>query len=139
MWTTKERVMTTLQNEPCTRTIVNHRRTYTKLENRLNPEGARVLTYKQLGIGDTPEVNASVGGMLNHVTVLLKTRLLPHITMLYTLHQVISSQVVLLEHHAVHVHLESHNACLPQVTLSSPVVSLLRLVILLKAFKLSLL
>ena len=77
--------------------------------------------------------------MLKHVAVLLKTNLLPHITLLYTLHQVISSQVVLLEHHAVHVHLKSHNARLPQITLSSPVVSLLRLMIHLKALKLSLL
>ena len=62
MWTTREMAMMVLQNEPHTRTTVNHKHTYTKLENRLSPKGAKAMTYKQLGTGDTPEINASVKG-----------------------------------------------------------------------------
>ena len=38
MWTTRELAMTVLQNEPHTRTTLDHRWTYTRLKNRSSPK-----------------------------------------------------------------------------------------------------
>ena len=63
MWTTRELAMTALQNELHTRTTLDHRWTYTRLENRSNLKGGHGdAIHKKLGGCDTPKINASVEG-----------------------------------------------------------------------------
>ena len=60
--------------------------------------------------------------------LLLKAHLLLHITMLYTLNQMIPPP----EYRADHICLKSQNARLPQVMLSSPAVNIMVLMVHLK-------
>ena len=56
--------------------------------------------------------------------------LLLYITMLFTLHHIVPPPP---DYSAAHVCLKSHNACLPQVMLSTPAVNLMVLMVHLKA------
>ena len=60
MWTTRELAMTELQNELHTRTTLDRRWTYTRLENRSSPKGGHSgAIWEKLGACDTPKINAS--------------------------------------------------------------------------------
>ena len=61
MWTTRELAMMALQNELHTRSTLDRRWTYTRLENRSIPKGGHGNAIrKKLGAYDTPKINASV-------------------------------------------------------------------------------
>ena len=63
MWTTRELAMTALQNELHTRTTLDHKWAYTRLENRSSPKGGHGgAIQKKLGACDIPKINASVEG-----------------------------------------------------------------------------
>ena len=63
MWTTRELAMMALQNELHTRTTLDRRWTYTRLENRSSPKGGHGgAIWTKLGACDTPKINASVKG-----------------------------------------------------------------------------
>ena len=63
MWTTRELAMSALQNKLHTHTTLDHRWTYTRLENWSGPKGGHGgAIRKKLGACDTLKINASIEG-----------------------------------------------------------------------------